>query len=144
MKVGAASARKRPTTKERKQKHVGIPPLPDLPRGNCYVTAEALFHLMGGKAAGWKPMFMRWAGDSHWFLQHETGIILDPVAAVFVSLHGAKEPNYSKAKGKGFLTKAPSRRTTQMMRALAYGIPVATAHEMNDEFHRGRHYSPPG
>jgi hypothetical protein len=28
----------------------------DRRRGNCYYTSEALYHILGGKAAGWKPM----------------------------------------------------------------------------------------
>jgi hypothetical protein len=81
-------------------------------------------------------MHMQWNGDSHWFLQHETGVILDPVA---IGLVAKKDmPDYAKAKGKGFLTKNPSKRTIQMMLALTYGIPFATNIEMNAEYHRGR------
>lgn len=35
-------------------------------RGNCYVTSEALYHLPGGKASGWKPMTVRHEGAVHW------------------------------------------------------------------------------
>lgn len=28
-------------------------------RGNCYVAAEALYHLLGGKAAGYVPHTVR-------------------------------------------------------------------------------------
>jgi hypothetical protein len=85
-------------------------------RGNCYVTCEALYHLLGGKGRGWKPMNMRWEGDSHWFLQHrETGVILDPTAQQFRGL-----PDYSKARGRGFLTKAPSKRAAELMQKLLY------------------------
>lgn len=53
-------------------------------RGNCYVTCEALYHLLGGKEAGWKPMVMKWEGDTHWFLKHDlTGQILDPTKSQF-------------------------------------------------------------
>lgn len=80
-------------------------------RGNCYVTCEALYHLLGGKAAGWKPMQMWHNGFSHWFLQHSSGLILDPTAKQFTTF----KPNYSTARGKGFLTKRPSARARAMM-----------------------------
>ncbi len=79
-------------------------------RGNCYVTCEALYHLLGGKAAGWKPMVMRVHGDTHWFLKHSTGMILDPTVSQFKYL-----PVYSLARGSGFLTKGPSRRAKALM-----------------------------
>ncbi len=79
-------------------------------RGNCYVTSEALYHLLGGKAAGWKPMYMRTETDTHWFLKHESGMILDATASQF-----AKPIDYSKARGKGFLTKYPSARAMELM-----------------------------
>jgi hypothetical protein len=84
-------------------------------RGNCYVTSEALYHLLGGKTAGWKPMNMHTETDSHWFLLHESGLILDATA------HQFDLPlDYSKAKGRGFLTKAPSKRARELMNILLY------------------------
>ena len=55
---------------------------------------------------GWKPMFIRHEGEPHWFLMNEyAGEILDPTAAQF------RTPvPYEKAKGKGFLTRTPSKR----------------------------------
>jgi len=73
--------------------------------GYCYVTSEALYHMLGGKRAGWKPMFVRHEGKPHWFLLHENGCILDITAEQF----NTPVPVYS-AKGKGFLTKLPSKR----------------------------------
>lgn len=79
-------------------------------RGNCYVTAEALYHLMGGKEAGWTPMSM-WVGDdTHWFLKHRSGLIIDPTAKQF-----HKKLDYSKARGRGFLTRTPSKRAKSLM-----------------------------
>lgn len=74
-------------------------------RGNCYVTSEALYHLLGGKESGWKPMNMKHEGESHWFLKHKSGLILDATASQF-----KKKPDYQKARGRGFLTKQPSLR----------------------------------
>jgi len=84
-------------------------------RGNCYVTCEALYHLIGGKRAGWKPMQMKYCGESHWFLKHDFGIILDPTARQF-----EVEPDYSEARGRGFLTKRPSKRAQELMQKLLW------------------------
>jgi len=84
-------------------------------RGNCYVTSEALFHLIGGKKAGWKPMRMRHENDTHWFLKHENGMIFDATVLQFKFV-----PDYSKARGGGFLTKQPSKRAKKLMEALVF------------------------
>jgi hypothetical protein len=91
-------------------------------RGNCYVTAEALFHLLGGKKAGWKPMTMRHEGDTHWFLQHVNGTVVDPTG-VHVS---DTPPDHTKARGCGFLTKQPSKRAAALMEQLTWNR-MATA-----------------
>lgn len=86
-------------------------------RGNCYVTSEALYHNLGGKAAGWKPMFLRLeSGESHWFLRHRSGLILDASRKQF----GRSLPDYSKARGNGFLTLRPSKRAAKLMRELTW------------------------
>jgi hypothetical protein len=85
-------------------------------RGNCYVTSEALYHLLGGKASGWKPMRVRHEGDTHWYLFNTiTGQRLDPTSSQFKSL-----PDYSKAVGSGFLTKQPSKRARNLMQTLVW------------------------
>lgn len=66
--------------------------------GHCYVASEALYHLMGGKAAGLHPMFIKHEGQPHWFLRHESGKIIDPTADQF-----AIPVPYDQARGKGFL-----------------------------------------
>lgn len=84
-------------------------------RGNCYITCEALYHLLGGKKAGWKPMRLRHEGDTHWYLQHSSGLTLDPTVSQF-----KKSPDYSKARGGGFLTKHPSKRAVDLMKVLVW------------------------
>ncbi len=37
-------------------------------RGNCYVTCEALFYLLGGKNAGYIPHTVKHEGGVHWYL----------------------------------------------------------------------------
>jgi hypothetical protein len=85
-------------------------------RGNCYVTCEALYHLMGGKAAGWKPMCLKWENDNHWYLQRGETIV-DPTASQFKTT-----PDYALGKGKGFLTKAPSRRARELMAKMLWQV----------------------
>ena len=85
-------------------------------RGNCYVTSEALFHLLGGKATGWQAMRMRWEGDTHWFIRNvRTGQIVDATAMQFIT-----PPDYSKAVATGFLTKQPSKRASNLMQVLIW------------------------
>lgn len=87
--------------------------------GHCYVAAEALFHLLGGKEAGWTPYILThqsWPeeldrGETHWFLKHRSGLIADPTAG---QIEGGAIP-YKRAMGKGFLTKAPSRRARTVL-----------------------------
>lgn len=70
--------------------------------GHCYVACEALFHLTGGR---FRPHFIRHEGAPHWFLQDERGRVIDPTASQF------RTPvPYDRGRGKGFLTKQPSKR----------------------------------
>lgn len=97
-------------------------------RGNCYVTCEALYHLLGGKAAGYTPHTVRHEGAVHWYLvcdlhapadrraKRET-FILDPTASQF-----KRPPPYSKGRGRGFLTREPSRRARSLMQTLVWQL----------------------
>lgn len=88
-------------------------------RGNCYATCEALYHLVGGKKAGWKPMRLKMNSrdkECHWFLLHENGVIMDPTRRQF----GKRIPNYKRAIGSGFLTKRPSKRARALMKKLVW------------------------
>lgn len=89
-------------------------------RGNCYAASEALYHILGGKKAGWKPMRFRMRGpdmkmDTHWFIKHESGLIIDPSVRQFDFT-----PNYTKAVGGGFLTKNPSKRAAKLIKDLTW------------------------
>ena len=84
-------------------------------RGNCYAASEALFHILGGRKAGWKPVVMRVASDTHWFLMHRSGVVLDPSVKQF-----RKRPDYSKGKGCGFLTKKPSKKAAKLIAQLTW------------------------
>ena len=73
--------------------------------GHCYVASEAAYHILGGKATGWTPMFVSHEGSPHWFLRGPGGSVVDITASQF------RTPvPYGKAKAKGFLTKQPSKR----------------------------------
>jgi GNAT superfamily N-acetyltransferase len=74
--------------------------------GHCYVASEALYHLLGGKDAGWTPMHISHEGGPHWFLKNRhSGKILDATADQFET-----PVPYHLGKGKGFLTSLPSKR----------------------------------
>jgi hypothetical protein len=90
-------------------------------RGNCYVAAEALYHILGGQDSHWVPHRMRVDSingkETHWFLRHRVnGTILDPSRLQF----GGLLPDYSYARGTGFLTKHPSARARALIRTLTW------------------------
>lgn len=76
--------------------------------GHCYVASEAYYHLRGGK-----PMNMRHEGVSHWFILDGDEIV-DLTADQFETV-----PDYSTARGCGFLTKKPSKRCQILLDRLA-------------------------
>jgi hypothetical protein len=86
-----------------------------LARGNCYVTSEALYHLLGGKAAGWKPCTVHHGGEVHWYLRHESGMVLDATAQQFDD-----PPDYTQGRGRGFLTKQPSKRARELIERMLW------------------------
>ena len=86
--------------------------------GHCYVASEAFYHLAGGKEAGLKPMQLSHEGKSHWFiLDTKTSQVVDITASQFI-----KPVPYSKAVGRGFLTRNPSKRAQTLMRAIQNGF----------------------
>lgn len=81
--------------------------------GLCYVVSECAYYMLGGKEEGWKPMFVRHMGCPHWFLQHEDGTVYDPTGAQFTA-----PVHYEAARGKGFMTKKPCKRTLKLMQRI--------------------------
>lgn len=79
--------------------------------GHCYVASEAIYHLLGGKRKGWKPMFIRHDNEPHWFIQHKTGAIIDITHTQFNT-----PVKHEAAHGKGFLTKKPSKRSREVIK----------------------------
>ena len=87
-------------------------------KGNCYVTSEAVYHLLGGKSSGWKPMVLRMKNGTHWFLKHQSGLILDLTSCQFD--RSGEKPDYTQARGTGFLTKESSKRASVLMKKLIW------------------------
>lgn len=97
-------------------------------RGNCYVSAEALYHLLGGKKAGYTPYTVRHEGSVHWYLVKFDdwanksrnrsiffGTVLDPTRKQF-----KVTPDYYAGRGRGFLTKKPSKRAKALMEIMLW------------------------
>lgn len=82
--------------------------------GHCYAASEAAFHLLGGRAAGWRAQVIRHEGGTHWYLKHDGGEILDITAEQF------RTPvPYDRGRNIGFLTLAPSLRAREIIRRLS-------------------------
>lgn len=93
-------------------------PEPEPQRGNCYVAAEALWHILGGRFGPWDVYRLKLeSGETHWFLRHnEAGIVVDPSRAQFPD----KLPPYWDGVRAGFLTKQPSKRAQKLMDILTW------------------------
>ena len=89
--------------------------------GNYYVTCESLYHLLGGKNAGWTPHTIRHEGTVHWYLVKDarntlaSDWVIDPTVSQFKT-----KPDYTKGRGRGFLTRKPSKRARAMMRLMVW------------------------
>ena len=80
--------------------------------GHCYVASEALYHLLGSR--DWVPCNIQHEGGPHWYLKNKvTGEILDATAGQFET-----PVPYEKGRGKGFLTKEPSKRAKELLSRL--------------------------
>jgi hypothetical protein len=81
--------------------------------GHCYVASEAFYHLT--KQTGlYVPSYVKFEGDTHWFLTKKDGNIIDITAEQF----NGKIPPYNLKKNCGFLTKAPSKRTAKLLQKI--------------------------
>ena len=79
------------------------------PGAHCYVASEVYYHYTRGRRAEVRPMNMRHEGASHWFIL-DNGEVVDLTADQFKT-----KPDYSKARGRGFLTKEPSKRARTLI-----------------------------
>ena len=80
--------------------------------GHCAVATEALYHLLGGKRAGYVPVSIRHHGEVHWWLRTPTGEVIDLTASQFDD----RVP-YERGRGRGFQTPGgvPSKRARVVM-----------------------------
>ena len=78
---------------------------------DCYPGAEVVYHAGGGRRAGLTPVQQRHEGVSHWWVRGPGVEILDPATAQF-----RRPVPYERGKGKGFLTKKPSKRARALAR----------------------------
>jgi len=83
---------------------------PNFYAGHCYVASEAIYHLAKNEGIKLKPMFVYHEHTPHWYLC-DSGEILDPTKEQF-----STPVDYSSAKGKGFLTKKPSKRAATLIK----------------------------
>lgn len=91
--------------------------------GHCYASAEALYHMLGGKLSGLTPQVAKFEENgitmTHWWLKDSQGNILDPTADQFYAVNS--KPPYHLGKGAGFLTKHPSKRATTIIERIVNG-----------------------
>lgn len=84
----------------------------EFPTGHCYVSSEAIYHLLGGRKAGLTPYHLRMPdGVVHWWLQDQEGNIIDATHDQFT--HPVP---YERGRPGGFLTAGPSNRAQELMR----------------------------
>jgi len=92
---------------------------PDPLAGHCYIVAEALYHRALALGYPAKAYFIRHEGEPHWFVRvthPDLGeYTFDPTQGQF-----ATPVPHEQAKGKGFLTKQPSKRARILMERVGW------------------------
>lgn len=81
--------------------------------GHCYVASEAIYYLMAGRNSSLRSYHINHEGASHWFLRHESGLVVDATADQFDS-----SVPYCDARRMAFLTATPSKRAWIVIRAV--------------------------
>jgi hypothetical protein len=83
--------------------------------GHCFVAAEALYHLMGGKGSGFIPHVGHVDSGTHWWVVGPDGGIWDPTFDQF-----DHPVDYASGRGTGFGVPGggPSKRTQELMRRI--------------------------
>ena len=84
-------------------------------KGHCYIASEAIYHLANDGGLKLKPMFLYHENSPHWYLM-DSQKVLDPTKDQFFT-----SVDYTKGKGKGFLTEQPSKRATELIRRATTG-----------------------
>lgn len=111
--------------------------------GFCYIASEALFHMLGGSASGWRPVRAGYTEDGedkdHWWLEHDNET-LDPTVSQFTDQ--GKSPPYAIGKPRSFMTAKCSARAQELaaiverlMKPPAHPKEKSMGHKINrDEF----------
>ena len=88
-------------------------------KGFCYIASESAYHLFA-KELGFKPKRARDKNNIvHWWLENETGEIIDITKSQYVSV--GETPPYENGKFGGFLSKTPCRRTQIIINKIIKG-----------------------
>lgn len=77
--------------------------------GDCYYSTEALYHLLGGKQAGWEPH----TESGHWYLRSKGGKTVDATSM---------EPK--NGRPKKLLTENPSKQALKIIDKVLMSSPV--------------------
>jgi hypothetical protein len=83
--------------------------------GYCYVVSEFVFHYLAPPGCKVMRLYVPETDIKHWFIQWPDETIVDLTMDQFDNV-----PDYSKAKGAGFLTKEPSKRAKVLAELLGY------------------------
>lgn len=78
--------------------------------GHCYVATEALYYLLGGRESGCTPHNAKVDGVQHWWLVDAEGNAWDATIDQFGVPDDRLYELLSHGRGRGFLTKRPSKR----------------------------------
>ena len=90
----------------------------DCKSGDCYHSAEAMYHLLGGKEAGLSP----YADQGHWYVKNtQSGKVHDP--------HGGP----TSGKPKKFATEQPSSKAVSLIEDVIRNGPVKKSLEDENE-----------
>ena len=83
--------------------------------GHCYVASEAFFHAAKDLDLDLYPETFRVGGQVHWRLRSRKfpDLIIDLTEDQFI---GRGRFDTTKARGRGFLTKKPSKRAVEMLK----------------------------
>lgn len=100
---GLSKAERRSPAEEMAQSLRDMHPSHDCKSGDCYHATEALYHLLGGREAGYEPQ----SSNSHWFLKGPTGKILDPTGG-----------DVKAGSPKKLVTTAPSSKAMGLIDAV--------------------------
>lgn len=87
----------------------GMYPQHDCKKGDCYYATEAMYHLLGGKEAGYVPF----VNNAHWFLKSSTGKVVDPTG-----------PGSQMGQPKQLVTSQPSLKAVGLIDTLIRQAPL--------------------